>query len=286
MLVSMTGFARAERALPEGRLIWELRTVNHRYLETTVRLPEEWRMLEPAVRETLAERVRRGKLEAQLRFVREAGQGQNLTLNAPLVASLGALCRQLAADFPAPASGLEALRWPGVVQETPLDMERLGQEALSLLQEALATLDAARRREGERLLAGLRERAEALGGWVAQVRTRLPVVLAAVREKWLARIAELGVEADPGRLEQELLFAAQRMDVAEELDRLDSHLAEWAATLGRSEPVGRRLDFLLQEFNREANTLGSKSQDAELTRAAVEIKVLIEQMREQIQNVE
>ena len=142
MLVSMTGFARAERALPEGRLIWELRTVNHRYLETTVRLPEEWRMLEPAVRETLAERVRRGKLEAQLRFVREAGQGQNLTLNAPLVASLGALCRQLAADFPAPASGLEALRWPGVVQETPLDMERLGQEALGLLQEALTMLDA------------------------------------------------------------------------------------------------------------------------------------------------
>lgn len=286
MLVSMTGFARVERALPEGRLIWELRTVNHRYLETTVRLPEEWRVLEPAMREALAERVRRGKLEAQLRFVREAGQGQNLMLNAPLVAALGQLSKQLASDFPAPATGLDVLRWPGVIQETPLDLESLGREVMSLLGEALATLNEARRGEGERLVIGLRERAEAVAEWVARARSRLPEVREAVRSKWLARIAELGVEADPGRLEQELLFAAQRMDVAEELDRLDSHLAEWVATLARTEPVGRRLDFLLQEFNREANTLGSKSQDAELTRAAVEIKVLIEQMREQIQNVE
>lgn len=286
MLVSMTGFARAERALPEGRLIWELRTVNHRYLETTVRLPEEWRVLDPTVREALAERVRRGKLEAQLRFVRETGEGENLTLNAPLVTALGQLCKQLASDFPAPTAGLDVLRWPGVLQETPLDLESLGREVMRLLGEALEALNEARRREGERLVTGLRERAEAVAEWVARARSRLPEVREAVRSKWLARIAELGVEADPGRLEQELLFAAQRMDVAEELDRLDSHLAEWAATLARTEPVGRRLDFLLQEFNREANTLGSKSQDAELTRAAVEIKVLIEQMREQIQNVE
>lgn len=286
MLVSMTGFARAERALPEGRLIWELRTVNHRYLETTVRLPEEWRVLDPTVREALAERVRRGKLEAQLRFVRETGEGENLTLNAPLVAALGQLCKQLASDFPAPTAGLDVLRWPGVLQETPLDLESLGREVMRLLGEALEALNEARRREGERLVTGLCERAEAVAEWVARARSRLPEVREAVRSKWLARIAELGVEADPGRLEQELLFAAQRMDVAEELDRLDSHLAEWAATLARTEPVGRRLDFLLQEFNREANTLGSKSQDAELTRAAVEIKVLIEQMREQIQNVE
>ncbi|HBG52139.1 MAG TPA: hypothetical protein DDW89_10070, partial [Gammaproteobacteria bacterium] len=154
MLVSMTGFARAERALPEGRLIWELRTVNHRYLETTVRLPEEWRGLDPTVREALAERVRRGKLEAQLRFVRETGEGENLTLNAPLVAALGQLCKQLASDFPAPTAGLDVLRWPGVLQETPLDLESLGREVMRLLGEALEALNEARRREGERLVTG------------------------------------------------------------------------------------------------------------------------------------
>ncbi|MGB7289289.1 MAG: YicC/YloC family endoribonuclease [Candidatus Macondimonas sp.] len=286
MIASMTGFARAERALPEGRLTWELRTVNHRYLEMTPRLPEEWRALEPAVREVLAAGVRRGKLEAQLRFTRDPGQGQNLTLNSTLMDGLARLCAQLSTEFPAPVSVIEILRWPGVVQESPLDLEALGQEALALLKETMAALTLARRREGERLAIGLRERAVGIAHWVAQVRARLPEVRGAAREKLLARLAELDVENEPGRLEQELLFLAQRMDVAEELDRLDSHLVEWAATLARAEPIGRRLDFLLQEFNREANTLGSKSQDTEITRAAIEIKVLIEQMREQIQNVE
>ena len=286
MIASMTGFARAERALPEGRLTWELRTVNHRYLEMTPRLPEEWRALEPAVREVLAAGVRRGKLEAQLRFTRDPGQAQNLTLNTTLMEGLGRLCARLSTEFPAPVSAIDILRWPGMVQESPLDLEALGQEALALLKEALTALTLARRREGERLAAGLRERAAGIAHWVARVRARLPEVRGAAREKLLARLAELGVEAEPGRLEQELLFLAQRMDVAEELDRLDSHLVEWTATLARAEPVGRRLDFLLQEFNREANTLGSKSQDTEITRAAIEIKVLIEQMREQIQNVE
>ncbi|MGA9470504.1 MAG: YicC/YloC family endoribonuclease, partial [Candidatus Macondimonas sp.] len=174
MIASMTGFARAERALPEGRLTWELRTVNHRYLEMTPRLPEEWRALEPAVREVLVAGIRRGKLEAQLRFTRDPGQGQNLTLNSTLMDGLGRLCAQLSTEFPAPVSVIDILRWPGVVQESPLDLEALGQEALALLKETLAALTLARRREGERLAAGLRERATGIAHWVAQVRARLP----------------------------------------------------------------------------------------------------------------
>jgi uncharacterized protein (TIGR00255 family) len=183
-------------------------------------------------------------------------------------------------------SAIDILRWPGVAREAERDMAPVQEAALGLLEQALDELVESREREGARLQAIIEERAAAIGGIVTEVRARRVEVMQGVRDKLLARIQDLGVEADPGRLEQELAIIAQRLDVDEELDRLDSHLKELAATLTRDEPVGRRLDFLMQEFNREANTLGAKANDTRTTRAAVELKVLIEQMREQIQNIE
>jgi uncharacterized protein (TIGR00255 family) len=288
MIHSMTGFARRETESPQGALAWELKSVNHRYLEVSLRLPEAFRALENAARERIQARLGRGKVEVSLRHQPPAGDEAGLEVNEPLARRLIEVCGQVEhwVMNPARITALEILRWPGVVREPAPDLEALHGQAMGLLEEALEDLLATRGREGGRLREAIETRCRSVAELVAQVRERRPLVIEALREKWRARIADLGVELDPGRLEQELALQAQRLDVDEELDRLDGHLKEVALILERDEPVGRRLDFLMQEFNREANTLGSKSNDMETTRAAVELKVLIEQMREQVQNVE
>jgi uncharacterized protein (TIGR00255 family) len=287
MTRSMTGFARCERRHEAGVLVWELRSVNHRYAETIVRLPEEFRVLEVGARQLIAAHIQRGKTEASLRF--RPGEGSvSLHVNTSLLTAVLAQARELAARIgnAAPLDPVRLLAWPGVVSEPERDLGPLQTAALSLLEEAVQALTGAREREGARIRTLLLERCVLLEGGVAQVRVRLPEVHAALRERLSRRVTQLPADADEGRLEQELAILAQRLDVDEELDRLGAHVAEVRHALERSEPVGRRLDFLMQELNREANTLASKAQDAETTRAAVELKVIIEQMREQVQNLE
>ncbi len=288
MIRSMTGFARSEQTTPLGGVNWELRSVNHRYLEATLRLPDVFKGLETAVRERLNQRLSRGKLECILRFQASEMALATLTLNRPLAERL----LQVAVELNSLAGSsdgipmVDILRWPGVVSETAPDPEPLMQAAMESLDQALDDLVATRQREGERIRELIEQRCAAMAEQVGLVRNRRGEVLGRLRERLLNRLSELAVPADPGRLEQELVMLAQRLDVDEELDRLDAHLSEIARVLRRNEPVGRRLDFLMQELNREANTLSSKSADTETTRSAVELKVLIEQMREQIQNIE
>src|SRR6478672_5647597 len=286
MIRSMTAFASGERATAWGTLGCELRAVNHRFLEVGVRLPEELRALEPALRERIGTRVARGKLDLTLRL-RPPETGEALQLDPARVDALAALAQALQARFPALQVGLtELLAFPGVVQGGGVDTAALQAESLALLDDVLAAFVAAREREGAALAAGIRDRVAAIAAIAADVRALVPVIRAGQRQKLEARLADLAQPADPGRTEQELVLWLQKLDVDEELDRLDSHVAELRRVLGQKEPVGRRLDFLLQEFNREANTLGSKSVDARTSRAAVELKVLIDQVREQIQNIE
>jgi uncharacterized protein (TIGR00255 family) len=284
----MTGFARREARGDFGVLVWEARSVNHRYLDMSLRLPEELRALESECRERIAAQVKRGKLDGQLRFEPAAGGRASLQVDEDRARAVGNALSQVAGIVGASGAvnPAEVLRWPGVVQEPPLDVDSVGRVALKLLDETLADLLAARGREGERTAAMLRERATEIARIVGELRKKQGAMLDALREKLRARIEELKATVDPQRLEQELVMLAQRLDVAEELDRLGSHLKEFENTLKSGDAVGRRLDFLMQEFNREANTLGSKSQDAAITQQVVDLKVLIEQMREQVQNIE
>jgi uncharacterized protein (TIGR00255 family) len=288
MLRSMTAFARREQASAWGTITWELRSVNHRYLETTLRLPEALRGLESSARERVATVLSRGKIEGTLKLQTAGAALVAITLNRPLVEHLLEVASELE-HMIGPGTGLrlgDVLRWPGVVNEAEPDLDEIKLAILDGLDAALAELIATREREGQRTAELLSQRCEAMRVQVKRARARRPEVLARWRDKLLTRLADIPADADPGRLEQELVLIAQRLDVDEELDRLDTHLDEIEAVLQRAEPVGRRLDFLMQELNREANTLASKSADADTTRAAVELKVLIEQMREQIQNIE
>ncbi|WP_240095901.1 YicC/YloC family endoribonuclease [Thermomonas flagellata] len=285
MIRSMTAFAAGERSTDWGVLGCELRAVNHRFLELGLRLPDELRALEPALRERVAARVARGKLDLVLRL-RPRADAQGLQLDAGLLERLAGLAGEVRQRFPQVAvSFTELLQFPGVLQVPGIDPEALQRAALALLDAVLDDFVAAREREGAQLAAAIGERARAIAAIVADLRTLLPQIRAGQRQKLQARLTELAA-AEPARLEQELVLWLQKLDVDEELDRLDSHLAELRRVLARREPVGRRLDFLLQEFNREANTLGSKSVDARTSNAAVELKVLIDQIREQVQNLE
>ena len=288
MARSMTGFARREARGDFGVLIWETRSVNHRYLDMTLRMPEELRALESECRERVAALVKRGKLDGQLRFEPAVSADTVLKLDEARARAVAAAAARVASALSQPASidPLEVLRWPGVVQEPPLDVAAVGAAAVRLLQDTLKDLLAAREREGERIAITLRDRADQIGAIVKDLRGRLKDIQPRLRDKLKARVEELGVQVDTQRLEQELVLLVQRLDVSEELDRLESHLTEFATSLKDGEAVGRRLDFLMQEFNREANTLGSKSQDAAITQQVVDLKVLIEQMREQVQNLE
>ena len=287
MIRSMTAFAACERAATGGTLGCELRAVNHRYHELALRLPEELRAIEPALRERVAQKVSRGKIDLVMRFRPAAGGRAALRLNLPLLGQLSQAAREMEGGFPGLRTEFtDLLRYPGVVEEDALDQAGLQADALALLDATLAEFVAAREREGEKLAAVMRERVDGIERITAQVRAWLPEIRAALRTRLDARLADLKLPLDPGRLEQEVVLNLQKIDVDEELDRLGSHVAEARRVFALPEAVGRRLDFLMQEFNREANTLGSKSVDARTTQAAVELKVLIEQLREQVQNLE
>ncbi|WP_374601218.1 YicC/YloC family endoribonuclease [Arenimonas sp.] len=287
MIRSMTAFAACERAATGGQLACELRSVNHRFHELSVRAPEELRAIEPALRERVAQKVSRGKVDLVLRFRPVAGSRGELRLNQPLLDQLAEAARGAEGRFPGLRTEFtDLLRYPGVVEEEALDQAGLQADALALLDETLAEFVAAREREGAKLAAVMRERIDGIERITGQVRDWLPEIRAALRAKLDGKLADLKLPLDPGRLEQEVVLNLQKIDVDEELDRLASHVAEARRVLGLPEAVGRRLDFLMQEFNREANTLGSKSVDSRTTQAAVELKVLIEQLREQVQNLE
>lgn len=288
MLHSMTGFARESAETALGTLTWEIRAVNHRYLDVQFKLPDDLRPKEQAFRQQASAVLGRGKVECGLFFRRAVDQQSEMQIDTDLVALIGARISEVSAKLSATAAvnPVEILRWPGVMQQPEIDAEPLFDEATALLDTALQAIDSMRQSEGQRIVEMLENRCADIAAIAASVRARMPEVLAASRLKQKARIEKLDVEADPARLEVELALIAQKIDVDEELDRLESHLVEIRDALADEKPVGRRLDFLMQELNREANTLGSKSADTDTTKAAVDLKVLIEQMREQIQNVE
>jgi uncharacterized protein (TIGR00255 family) len=288
MIRSMTAYAQREEATPAGLVVWELRSVNHRYLELSLRLPDELRALEPRLRERVGSRIQRGKIDLSGRLRSTQEQTAGLALNVALAQELARMSRELAAHAPdlAPGTRIEALAWPGMILAPEQDLASLHDATANAFDRALDDFIAGREREGVRLRGFLLERIATVESIVAQVRGWLPEIRTALRARLDARLADLKTPLDPGRLEQELVLGLQKIDVDEELDRLTAHIAEARRILDRPEPAGRRLDFLLQEFNREANTLASKSVDQRTSQAGVELKVLIEQLREQVQNIE
>jgi uncharacterized protein (TIGR00255 family) len=284
----MTAFSHREETTDNGVLIWELRSVNHRFSEVSLRLPEDLRNLEPKIREHIAARVKRGKVDACLRFQPTGQEGQALELDLELVDKLAHATREIDGHLysAAPVNAMDLLRWPGVLQAKEADYSQLNEAALALLDRALDELLETRAREGEKLKAVITERCAAMSRHVEAVQGRMPAIIQALRERLAKRLQELKAELDPERLEQEVAILANKADVDEELERLKAHIEETQRVLEQDEPVGRRLDFLTQEMNREANTLGAKSVDTIMTRASVELKVLIEQVREQVQNIE
>ena len=285
---SMTAFARHEAAVPWGVLTWELRSVNHRYLDIALRLPEELRSLEPRGREIINAHLSRGKVDGTLRYQPNEAVAGAIEMSAEQVQRLLAASdhlRSLAPDV-APLRAVDILRWPGVIKAPPLDVESLGAAALEALSTTLTELVVTRNREGARLQEYMLARLQSMEEMAEKAKTLSPEAARLFRERLEARLKELKQQFDSARLEQEIVLFAQKADVTEEIDRLTAHFAEIRRVFTQPGPVGRRLDFLMQELNREANTLSSKSTDTRLTNIAVELKVLIEQMREQVQNIE
>ena len=288
MIYSMTGFAVAEAKLPSGTLNLELRSVNHRYLEIQFRMADEFRALEPALRELISKHLSRGKVECRLGYTPIAEVGHTLQINDPLFEQLLAFNRAVQSRLPTSASLSvgEILRWPGIMgTQEPIEAN-LSSSGISLLQTALADMSATRAREGEKLKAMLAERVAQMYVLIATVLPLLPKLMANYQEKLASRLRDVLGSGDDDRVRQELALFAQKIDVDEELSRLQAHLSEVSRILESGGAVGKRLDFLMQELNREANTLGSKSVATETSRISMELKVLIEQMREQIQNIE
>ena len=289
MIQSMTAFARGDSVIENGSLSWEIRTVNHRYLDTTLRLPEGFRSQENDLKELARQYLSRGKVDATLRFDAEGGNAPTaVNLDKHLINNLLTAQNEIKAlsESAKSLSVAEILNWPGVVEPESVDYDDLFKAAHQLLESTLKDLVSARSREGERLVSFILQRCDQIDTIVEQVTERREIVVDASRERLMQRIEGLDLDVDPARLEQELAIQAQRLDVTEELDRLVIHVQELRQILGSGKAVGRRLDFLMQELNREANTLGSKSNDAETTRHSMDLKVLIEKMREQIQNLE
>jgi uncharacterized protein (TIGR00255 family) len=284
----MTGFAAVAAELPGCSLVVELRSVNHRYLDLQLRLPDELRGLETAVRELLTTELRRGKVDCRVSLNHTLPGAAKLAVNAERVVQLRDAATEVLRHAPesAPLTVAEILHWPGVLTEPSLAPEALAAQVLAQARQALAELAASRAREGEKLKAMLEERCRSIEVQLERVAPRVPAIHDAYVEKLGARLKEAGLDPDAERLKQELALFAAKVDVAEEVSRLGAHVVEVRRVLGQGGSSGKRLDFLMQELNREANTLGSKSVDAELSQAALELKVLIEQMREQVQNVE
>ncbi len=288
MIRSMTGFARRETSAAFGDLAWELRTVNHRYLEVGLRLPEDFRAAEGEFRQAISAAVRRGKVDATLYFRPAVAGARELQLDDELLDQLVAQVSRVRGRLGdvAQVNAVDLLRWPGVVREAERDNSPLVAAAQELLADALSALGASRESEGGRIATLLQARCDGIETLSNDLTARLPEVRERIRSRLNERLAQVAVEPNQDRLEQEIVIALQKMDVDEELDRLRSHVIEVRKILAPANRLGGKLDFLMQEFNREANTLSSKSQDVETTRAAVDIKVLVEQMREQVQNVE
>ncbi len=285
MVASMTAFARLEDSGEWGHAVWEIRTVNHRYLDISIRLPEELRALETSVREQVSIKLKRGKVECNLRYDADSATG-DISINAGLAEKIIHAASGLPTEEAAPINPLDVLRWPGVIDKNSPDLERLSNPVISLLDKTLENILHNRHREGEQIEQMITKRCDLSLHQLRQIRDKVPEIIAAMRERHMARVQELGIELDNGRLEQEIALLSQKLDVAEELDRMETHINEVKRILTGTEPIGRRLDFLMQEMNREANTLGSKSAHIDTSNASIELKVLIEQMREQIQNIE
>lgn len=287
MIRSMTAYARREIKGEWGSAAWELRSVNQRYLETYIRLPEQFRSLEPVVRERIRNRLTRGKIECNLRFELDPRAQGSLIMNERLAKQLVEAAKwvKMQSDE-GEINPVDILRWPGVMAAEEQDLDAISAELMQALEGALDDFIAARESEGNALKALIEQRLAGVSAEVAKVRAHMPNILQWQREKLVSKLEDAQVQLENNRLEQELVLMAQRVDVAEELDRLEAHVKETYKILNKQEAVGRRLDFMMQEFNRESNTLGSKSINSDVTAAAIELKVLIEQMREQIQNIE
>jgi len=287
MLASMTAFGRVEVTENWGTAILEIRSVNHRYLDMTIRMPDELRALEAVFRTDIQKRIQRGKVDCTLRLETGEQNPADLPINMELAQKLISAANALPIGQPQPINPVDILRWPGVINREKLDLDLLGEALRELLDQALDRLVDTRTREGEKIREMILSRCDGIDKQTAFIRSRLPEITDAIRKRYQQRITELLTAVpDNDRLEQELLLLAQKMDVAEELDRLEAHVSEVRRVLEQNEPVGRRLDFLMQEMNREANTLSSKSAHIDTTGSSVGLKVLIEQMREQIQNIE
>lgn len=287
MTNSMTGFARVESTTEAGQLTVEFRSVNHRYLEQNLRMPEELRAFEPKIREQVQQSLARGKVDCSIRF-NAVKSGATFNLNREKVQALLSTLESLENEMKNPAriTSLDVLGWPGIIEDEQPDQDVLAKAVFTAVNDALEALIKMRAQEGARLATLVEQRLQAIDQIVDDLKETRAQIVSAIRDKLLARIEHLEIEFDSNRLEQEIALIAQKLDVDEELDRLKSHIKATRETLKKKEPVGRKLDFLMQEFNREANTLSSKSANSETTAAAVELKVLTEQMREQVQNIE
>ena len=288
MIYSMTGFAAASLENAQGSLGVEIKTVNHRYLEFQTRIPEELRPLEPAMREAVAARLTRGKVDCRVTFTPLTSAARAVLPDAAALEALNAAARQVLARFPdaRPMSVAEVLHWPGVLADESLSADAVKEQVLALVDRAIAELNQSRAREGAKLSLVLRERLEAMAVLVREAQPLVPGAVKAFQEKLAAKIAEAAASPSDERVHQEIVLYAARIDVDEEISRLNTHISEFRRVLDKGGACGKRLDFLCQELNREANTLGSKSVANEMTRISVELKVLIEQMREQVQNIE
>ena len=288
MIYSMTAYARKEVKGEWGSAVWEIRSVNQRYLETYFRLPEQFRALEPVLRERFRKRLARGKVECNLRFEANPAAKGELSINESLANQVIKAAEQVMhmTGELSRINPFQVMQWPGVMETPEQDMDEVNKVLLSAFDDALSEFIDARGREGDNMKALIEQRLDAITAEVVKVRARMPEILEWQRERLFSKFEDAKVELDPSRVEQELILLAQKSDVAEELDRLDSHVKETTNILKKGGAVGRRLDFMMQEFNRESNTLASKSISTDITASGVELKVLIEQMREQIQNIE
>ncbi|AZZ99509.1 YicC/YloC family endoribonuclease [Pseudoalteromonas sp. R3] len=286
MIHSMTAYARKEIKGDWGTGVWEIRSVNQRYLETFIRAPEQFRGLEPVIRERLRKHLQRGKVEVFLKFTANPAHVGQLSINETLSKQLIENAKWVQSHSGGEINPTDILRWPGVMEAEEVDLDTVNSELLKGFDALVEDFKAARASEGNNLETMITTRLDSILEQVAIVEGHMPEVAKWQREKLTAKLEDLKAEIDDNRLEQELIYLAQKQDVAEELDRLKSHVKETHKILKKGGACGRRLDFMMQEFNRESNTLASKSINTEITNAAVELKVLIEQMREQIQNIE
>jgi uncharacterized protein (TIGR00255 family) len=286
MLASMTAFQRETESGDWGSATIEIKTVNHRYLEMSIRLPDDLRALEPVFREEIQNRLSRGKVDCTVRLNLDSTGPEKLNLDIDLARKLIESAGTLPIESPQAINPMDILRWPGVISKEMIDIEKLTAPLRTLLNKTLDMLLETRRREGEKLKLTLLEKCNAISSQLEQTRVRLPEIITELKERYQQKAEELVAELDKDRLEQEILYITQKIDITEELERLDIHLNEVRRVLDLNEPIGRRLDFLMQELNREANTLASKSASSNTSNTSIELKVLIEQMREQVQNIE